>query len=143
MSQSATHRVASHIGCVRRCATAVEIENFEERWGLAVPAELKKFWQTFGTGRGFVSSEPDANYLALYSPLDALAAFDLEGIGEYIPDGCAPFGDNGSGEMIVFVEGKGFGLLSHVHDGLADFCLVSRSLDGFFKKTEAGEWFSE
>ena len=45
--------------------------------------------------------------------------------------------------MIVFVEGRGFGLLQLVHAGIDDVLLVDASLEGFFRKTLNDEWFSE
>ena len=124
-------------------ASADDIARFEACWRITAPEELKRFWQNWGTGRGVASADAQAHYLAIYSPSDALKAFGFEGDLEFTPQGFAPFGDNGSGEMIVYAEGHGFGLLPNVHSGPSDFVFIHETFEGFLLKTEENDWLPE
>lgn len=134
-------RVASAIGCVRAETPTEYISEFERTWQVKCPAELKAFWHTWGTGQGWTADSAQLQFVSIYSPREAILAFALDGTIENMPEKVAPFGDNGAGEMIVFAEGFGFGLLSNVHSGFEDFILIAATLEGFFEMTEKGKWF--
>jgi hypothetical protein len=136
-----TNRVASTIGCARAEILIEDIVEFERIWRVECPPELKAFWRTWGTGQGWTADSEQSLFVSIYSPRDAILAFALGGTIEYMPRKVAPFGDNGAGEMIVFAEGFGFGLLSTVHSGFEDLYLVSATLEEFFEMTAKGKWF--
>lgn len=140
--QSALNRVCRNIGCPKVGAPLEDIQSFAKVWGVDLPGDLVAFWETYGSGAGWVSDAEDTPYLKIYAPTDALRLFDLPEIRKTMPVGFAPFGDDGAGEMIVWREGCGFGLLGLVHSRAEDFIPVAETLDEFFAKTERDEWFA-
>lgn len=138
---TAVVRVASAICCKAPETDTTELRKFEETWGLHCPDDLRSFWFRYGSGEGFVGTAEAFVFLRLYSAKDALRQFSLPEVRAHMPSGCAPIGDDGAGEMIVFVEGRGYGLLGIVHSGIEDYQHVADTLEGFCLSSERNTWF--
>ena len=140
---SASDRIAKAINCPVAHASGDAVERYERYWNIECPQDLKVFWSKWGSGKGFVSEVSGVPYVRFYSPEDALQHFGADEMRNTMPQGFAPIGSDGAGEMIVAVEDRGYGLLHSIHSGADDLMLVGRSLEEFFEKTERDEWFSE
>ena len=140
---SSTERVAKAIACRASALQPGEVERFEALWQVKCPSDLHAFWTRWGTGKGWAKKEGEAPFLSVYAPADAIEIFGMPEVKETMPKTVAPFGDDGSGEMIVLVDGTGYGLLQLVHGGLEDVLVVADTLEDFFDKTERDNWFPE
>ena len=117
-----------------------EIEALEARWGVRIPDELKTHLVRNLTFEGFCGENAEGEYVRFYDVSDNLAAFD-EFQRDFLPAGFVPLGGNGGGEIIVYREGVGYGLLPSLHDGPEDFILVAETLEGFWQKSLECRWF--
>ena len=135
-----TLRVAAAIQCAKASFTSAALERFKSYWNIKCPSELVEFWKAWGSGHGFVGKEEETPFIMIYSPEEALYSYGIEEVKHSMPEKFAPFGNDGSREMIVYMEGQGYGLLPLVHEGQGDAVLVAKTLEGFFQKTERDEW---
>ncbi|MFD1160564.1 hypothetical protein [Roseovarius aestuarii] len=115
------------------------MEKLTAYWRVQIPDELRCYWLEAKSFEGFCGDKRQGEYVQFYSARDALTEFGLA-TKEFMPSGFLPLGSNGSGELIVYSENIGYGLLGAIHGGAADFVLVADTLAGFWQKSVEGNW---
>ncbi len=137
------------MSCQMLVGDTADISGFERFWNVKCPEDLRHFWLSWGSGEGWlrqgggIPDSDDVIFAQFHSPKDALKNFGLDVLQENMPAGVAPIGSDGASEMIVLVEGQGFGLLNLVHGGIDDVIIVGGSLEEFWQKSLCQSWFPD
>ena len=128
-------------------ATASEIDALSGMLGLSLPIDFRMMLQTQGWGSGWIPPLPPDDdgeddipsyYVVFFSPTE-IAEWTKD---RYHSNGFV-FGSDGGGQLLAYLEGRGYGLCPAIGDPINDFMLVSKELEGFFYATENDGWFDE